>query len=423
MLAAAVACAMTTLPAFAAGKEPELVFRKVSRSVVRIFAGPGQGSGVVIGRNTVVTNFHVVEDALINGAELRIKYPRQEKFILAHVLAWDKDWDLCILEANGLELPAVEIAPAVPPPGSRVYAVGAPLEHELTITDGLASPLRRRDDAPWLQTSAPISPGSSGGGLFDAQGRLVGITTSILAEADAHNLNYAAPAVLIPLVESRFKKRVAAAVAAAEEEKRSQELEDARARAAEEEAVSRRLSAERATREAESYRLAEEQKRVERMRSELWSEQQRLAREQAQTVDAQRRTREEVESLRESRARLKAERAREAQQAPPVPQPPPPTKPAVPQTRWPLGVLATGVAVGLAGVCAGVLLGGLGLGTSTVMVLARTTVGLQRLEQLMFIAYVTGWVAVIAAPPLAVLVVGAGAGIAGVGAYFQWGVE
>jgi len=78
--------------------------------------------------------------------------------------------------------------------GMRVYAVGAPRRLEQTISDGLLSALRRGDagELQLVQTSAPISPGSSGGGLFDAHGRLIGITTSGLKESQ--NLNFAMPA-------------------------------------------------------------------------------------------------------------------------------------------------------------------------------------------------------------------------------------
>jgi len=62
----------------------------------------------------------------------------------------------------------------------------------LTISEGLVSGVREADAQTWVQTTAPISPGSSGGGLFDTQGRLVGITTFLLK--DKQNLNFAVPA-------------------------------------------------------------------------------------------------------------------------------------------------------------------------------------------------------------------------------------
>jgi S1-C subfamily serine protease len=55
-----------------------------------------------------------------------------------------------------------------------------------------------------IQTSAPISSGSSGGGLFDDHGRLVGITRSIVVGLDAQNLNFAVPADWLRELPQRF---------------------------------------------------------------------------------------------------------------------------------------------------------------------------------------------------------------------------
>jgi S1-C subfamily serine protease len=63
---------------------------------------------------------------------------------------------------------------------------------ELTLSEGLISGIRSFNDGPAIQTSAAISHGSSGGGLFDEYGQLVGITTSFLAEGQS--LNFALPA-------------------------------------------------------------------------------------------------------------------------------------------------------------------------------------------------------------------------------------
>jgi S1-C subfamily serine protease len=73
--------------------------------------------------------------------------------------------------------------------GEEAYSVGAPKGLDLTIANGIVSGKRSLKGINYLQTTAPISPGSSGGGLFDATGKLIGITTMYLAEAQ--NLNFA----------------------------------------------------------------------------------------------------------------------------------------------------------------------------------------------------------------------------------------
>lgn len=84
--------------------------------------------------------------------------------------------------------------------GERVFAVGAPEGLELTLSEGIVSRLERAEpltdgkpeSVKRIQTTAPISPGSSGGGLFDQQGNLIGITTSSVV--GGQNLNFALPA-------------------------------------------------------------------------------------------------------------------------------------------------------------------------------------------------------------------------------------
>lgn len=73
--------------------------------------------------------------------------------------------------------------------GERVYSIGAPAGLELTMTDGLLSGKRLTSGQHFVQTSAPISHGSSGGGLFDEAGNLIGITTFQLKGSE--NLNFA----------------------------------------------------------------------------------------------------------------------------------------------------------------------------------------------------------------------------------------
>jgi S1-C subfamily serine protease len=73
--------------------------------------------------------------------------------------------------------------------GEKVYSIGTPRGLEKTIADGIISGLLTRSNPHLIQTTAPISPGSSGGGLFDAYGNLIGITTLSLKESQ--NINFA----------------------------------------------------------------------------------------------------------------------------------------------------------------------------------------------------------------------------------------
>ena len=96
------------------------------------------------------------------------------------------------IKPKGPILSLVDIVPSSElATGERVYAVGAPEGLELTFSEGVISALRDSEGARMIQTSAAISPGSSGGGLFDAAGNLVGITTFYLKEGQS--LNFALP--------------------------------------------------------------------------------------------------------------------------------------------------------------------------------------------------------------------------------------
>lgn len=183
---------------------PEEVFARVSPSVV-VVAVIGEnkkvtsfGSGVVIGPGRVVTNCHVAR----KGGNLKILY--EKKIYSTQLTLADPSRDLCELSTPTLTAPAVTLAPFKDVKiGQRVYAVGAPRGLDLTLSEGLVSGLRNIRKERYIQTSAPISPGSSGGGLFDADGRLIGITTFFLDKGQ--NLNFALPADWIGELPARAK--------------------------------------------------------------------------------------------------------------------------------------------------------------------------------------------------------------------------
>jgi S1-C subfamily serine protease len=96
------------------------------------------------------------------------------------------------VKPSGPTLSPVQIIPSSDvATGERVYAIGAPEGLELTFSEGVVSSLREAEGVHMIQTSAPTSPGSSGGGLFDAQANLIGITTFQLREGQS--LNFALP--------------------------------------------------------------------------------------------------------------------------------------------------------------------------------------------------------------------------------------
>ncbi len=172
---------------------PQELFATVSHSVVVVNVSDDEGkpavlgSGVVVAPGRVVTSYHVVN----SGGAISVHY--NSRSFPATLLYADPERDLCELSASGLAAPPVTLGPVRGIHiGDRVFAIGAPRGLELTLSEGLISSLRTMAGMRYIQTTAPISPGSSGGGLFDEQGRLIGITTFYISEGQ--NLNFAAPA-------------------------------------------------------------------------------------------------------------------------------------------------------------------------------------------------------------------------------------
>jgi S1-C subfamily serine protease len=183
------------------------VFSKVSPSVFLIRARTGtgtlQGSGVAYkygysndykpDRTWIATNAHVV------AGSTSVTVESSGRNRPAKVEYADADLDLALIVVQGEVLPLAKISKATKPViGSRVFAIGSPFGLENTISEGLLSGVRESKGVKTIQTSAAISSGNSGGGLFDADGQLLGITTFKLKGGE--NLNFAVDSSYIGIV-------------------------------------------------------------------------------------------------------------------------------------------------------------------------------------------------------------------------------
>ena len=182
---------LSFIPAQALALTPAQVFDKVKDSVVVVKTlnaqgkVKGQGSGVLLPTGKIATNCHVVE----GGASYQVG--RGKLLVSATLFAEDGDKDVCILDAKGIKGKPAQLGKAASlKVGVPVYAVGAPKGLELSLSDGIVAQLRG-GPPPFIQTTAAISPGSSGGGLFDGEGRLVGLTTLYIE--GGQSLNFAMP--------------------------------------------------------------------------------------------------------------------------------------------------------------------------------------------------------------------------------------
>ncbi len=169
----------------------------------------GQGSGVILGSDLVVTNAHVVDGA----SEVSVTFSDGAS-ASATLLGTDSTHDIAVLSASTGERPAMPIGSSASLAlGQEVVALGYPLGLGATATAGIVSGLDRTIDVSGangasehlegvLQTDAAINPGNSGGPLIDTAGRLVGINTAGASAAAAENIGFAiAIDGALPIVE------------------------------------------------------------------------------------------------------------------------------------------------------------------------------------------------------------------------------
>jgi tetratricopeptide (TPR) repeat protein len=174
-------------------KTPTEVFKQASKSilVIKTYDANGKllssGSGVALDKvGDVVTNFHVIERSVkVIVIYDNREYPASPKYV-------DRIRDICSLSVPGLKaFPASPGKTSEIEIGSTVYAIGFPMAVGLTFSNGMVSCLKETSGGHYIQFTAPISPGSSGGGLFDEEARLIGIPTYFVAQGQL--LNFALP--------------------------------------------------------------------------------------------------------------------------------------------------------------------------------------------------------------------------------------
>jgi S1-C subfamily serine protease len=180
-------------------RTPVQIFSEFAPSVVTITVktpmGDGGGTGFVIdSAGTIATNYHVIEHATGLGVKLMDGAAADE----IEVLAENKPADLALLriKTKGKLVPVVLGDSDRVTVGEKTISIGNPLGLEHTLTDGLVSARRVIEGRKMIQTSTPLSPGNSGGPLFDLRGEVIGVSTAMFhggRPMHAQNLNLAAP--------------------------------------------------------------------------------------------------------------------------------------------------------------------------------------------------------------------------------------
>ena len=150
------------------------------------------GSGFFVsGDGRVATNLHVIQGAhkvavcLNDGTTLPLRI----------VIGMDQDNDLAVLDIGGTGHDFIPISTRLPEVGTRVYAIGNPEGLDNSLSEGIVSGWRKIDDVLFIQITAAISAGSSGGPLLSPDGTVIGITTASLH--GGQSLNLAIPASML----------------------------------------------------------------------------------------------------------------------------------------------------------------------------------------------------------------------------------
>ncbi len=175
----------------------EEIFNLISPSTVEINAEgdtfTSTGTGSFIDKNgTVVTNYHVIESC----HTINIKIQDGSTYKAESILGFDKDRDLAIIKTACQNKSCVELKTDKIKTGEKVYTLGSSLGLTGTFSEGIISAASREIGGfEFIQTTAPISSGNSGGPLIDEYGKFVGITTGVFTEGQ--NLNLAIPATAI----------------------------------------------------------------------------------------------------------------------------------------------------------------------------------------------------------------------------------
>lgn len=174
------------VPAFPFGDFFFEFFGEAPRGSTREMTVPAIGSGFIVRSDGyVLTNNHVIE-----GAKEIIVTLADGRKLNGKVMGRDPRYDLAVVKIDATRLPAVELGDSDRiRPGDFAIAIGNPYGLQHTVTAGIISGLARSIDGDpkepgiYIQTDAAINRGNSGGPLIDIDGRVVGINTAIIPQA------------------------------------------------------------------------------------------------------------------------------------------------------------------------------------------------------------------------------------------------
>jgi len=175
------------------------IFQMHKKAVVTIYTEKFQGTGFFISPTYLVTCYHVIEGA----KTIQIKSSYYQGDCAITKVYSNKETDVAVLSVSSPFPQWIEEKATInegdEDVGARVISISSPKDLASTFASGDLSQIRDFIDVKgMLQITVPISPGSSGGPLFDTQGRVIGITSGSHKDPESQNINLAIPISYIP---------------------------------------------------------------------------------------------------------------------------------------------------------------------------------------------------------------------------------
>ncbi len=182
------------IPHLICAQQPDVaakIYARAAKSVLLILVKStdgqvvAQGTGFLIEGGKIITNEHVIRDgnAVIDLGGVRIPVTVESS---------DTVNDIAVLTTSAeISAEPLVLSERSPTPGASVFTIGNPRGLEKSISTGVVAGLRQVGTRELLQITTPISPGSSGGPVFDLSGKVVGVTVGTIE--DGQNLNFAVP--------------------------------------------------------------------------------------------------------------------------------------------------------------------------------------------------------------------------------------
>jgi len=157
-----------------------------------------QGSGFFIdSTGDLVTNYHVIKEA--DWKTITAKLQSGAYYTIKDIIGIDKKADIAIIRFEATETPFVQMGDSDQlHHGDEIVVIGTPVGLESTVSTGVISnPDREIKGLRFIQFTAPVSHGSSGGALFTKSGQTVGVVTSMMRPSETQNINFAVPINLV----------------------------------------------------------------------------------------------------------------------------------------------------------------------------------------------------------------------------------